>query len=362
MSDHPVTVALPDLGEYRVAVTRGADGDVLVTGLPTREVDEPVHHLIATEGVVFALVLVVAALIGLGVIRRGLGPLSRIAVAARGVSQLPLTSGSVILPDPVGNPRPGTEVGDVITAFNRMLEHVQGALEQRHTDEEKLRHFVADASHELRTPVAVIASYAEYAQRERTDDPAAVDHALARIRAESARMAHLVDDLLLLARLDLGRALARQPVDITRLVLDAVADAARLSPSHHWQLDLPEQPATVCGDEHALHQAIANLLGNARAHTPPGTAVQVTVSDRGGRVRVAVHDDGPGIAVDLLPFVFERFTRAEQSRARRQGTGLGLAIADGIVDAHLGDITVISEPGDTTFTIDLPSLTSSATL
>ena len=214
------------------------------------------------------------------VIRRELGPLNRIASTARGVSALPLATGSVTLPDPVANPRPGTEIGDVTAAFNLMLEHMQGALVQRHADEEKLRHFVADASHELRTPVAVIASHAEFAQRERDDDPAAVDQALVRIRAESARMGRIVDDLLLLARLDLGRPLARSAVDLTRVVLDAVADTSRVAPGHLWRLDLPEEPVTVDGDEHALHQAVANLLTNARVHTPAGTEVSASLGVR----------------------------------------------------------------------------------
>ena len=359
VTKHPRTVRLPELGEYRVSVRPGRDGDVLVTGLPMREVTEPVHHLIATEGIVFAVVIAVAGLIGAGVIRRGLGPLARIAAAAHGVSALPLASGSVVLPSPVANPRPGSEIGAVTTAFNLMLERVQAALEQRHTDEGNLRLFIADASHELRTPVAVIASQAEYAQREGEDDPAAVAHALARIRAETARMGHLVDDLLLLARLDLDRPVVRAPLDLSRTVLDAVADAARIAPEHHWQLDLPPEPVIVDGDEGSLHQAVANLLANARAHTPAGTTVRATVAPGTDRVAVSVHDDGPGIAPDLLAHVFERFTRGGQS-PERVGAGLGLAITDGIIRAHGGRISATSQPGDTSFLVELPSVPSAA--
>ena len=354
VSRHPRTVTLPDLGHYRVQVTKGRDGDVLITGLPMREVDEPVRHVIAAEGIAFFAVVAIAAAVGVGVIRRALGPLNRIASTARGVSALPLATGSVTLPDPVANPRPGTEVGDVTAAFNRMLEHMQGALVQRHADEEKLRHFVADASHELRTPVAVIASHAEFAQRERDQDPAAVDQALVRIRAESARMGRIVDDLLLLARLDLGRPLARGPVDLTRLVLDAVADTSRVAPTHRWRMDLPEEPVTVPGDEHSLHQAVANLLTNARTHTPAGTEVLATLESGPDAVTFVVHDDGPGIPVELLPHIVERFTRADESRAHSDGSGLGLAITDAIVRAHAGTLTITSSPGDTTFTVRLP--------
>ena len=354
VSTRPRTVRLPQLGDYRLSVQRGRDGDVLITGLPTREVDEPVQHLIETELVVFAIVIAVAALIGAGVIRRGLGPLARIAAAAHTVSALPLASGSVVLPAPVANPRPTTEIGSVTTAFNVMLERVQAALEQRHGDDEKLRHFIADASHELRTPVAVIASQAEYAEREGDTDPVAVEHALARIRAESARMAHLVDDLLLLARLDLGRPLDRGPVDVTRLVLDAVTDASRVSPSHQWRLELPEDSVIVSGDARTLHQAVANLLANASAHTPPGTVVRAGVVRAGETVEVSVHDNGPGIETQLLPHVFERFTRADASRTRGDGAGLGLAITHGIARSHHGRLSVDSAPGDTTFVLRLP--------
>lgn len=349
----PRTVGLPGLGEYRVSVQPGRDGDVLITGLPMREVTEPVHHLIAAEGIVFAVVIAVAGLIGAGVIRRGLGPLARIAAVAHGVSDLPLASGSVVLPSPVANPRPRTEIGAVTTAFNLMLERVQAALEQRHSDEESLRLFIADASHELRTPVAVIASQAEFAQREGEDDPQAVGPALARIRAETARMGHLVDDLLLLARLDLDRPAVRAPVDLSRTVLDAVADAARIAPAHHWQLDLPPEPVIVDGDERSLHQAVANLLANARAHTPTGTTVLATVLADADGVAVRVHDDGPGIDPELLPHVFERFTRSGQP-GDHDGAGLGLAITDGIVRAHGGRITVTSAPGATTVLVQLP--------
>ena len=354
ISSHPRSVTLPDLGHYRVLVTHGHDGDVLITGLPMREVDEPVQHVIAAEGFAFAVVVFTAALVGVVVIRRALGPLNRIASTARGVTALPLATGSVTLPDPVANPRPGTEIGDVTAAFNLMLEHMQGALEQRHADEEKLRHFVADASHELRTPVAVIASHAEFAQRERDEDPAAVDQALVRIRSESARMGRIVDDLLLLARLDLGRPLARTAVDLTRVVLDAVADTSRVAPGHLWRLDLPEEPVTVEGDEHALHQAVANLLTNARVHTPTGTAVSTSLATNPGAVILTVTDNGPGIPAELLPNIAERFTRADESRAQSDGSGLGLAITDAIVRAHEGTLTITSAPGDTSFTIRLP--------
>ena len=204
------TVHLPQLGKYRVSVQRGRDGDVLITGLPMRDIDRLLTHLIEVETVVFGVVIAVAALIGAGVIRRGLGPLKRIAGVAQDVSALPLALGGVVLPAAVDNPRPATEIGTVTTAFNLMLVRVQAALEQRQDDEENLRHFIADASHELRPPVAVISSQAQYAQRAAQLDPDAIPYALNRISAESARMGHLVDDLLLLTQLAAGNDRAHQ--------------------------------------------------------------------------------------------------------------------------------------------------------
>ncbi len=173
--------------------------------------------------------------------RLSLRPLDRVASTAQRVSELPLASGEVSLPERVANPGPGTEVGQVADAFNHMLEHVESALSERQASEDRLRHFVADASHELRTPVAVIGSHAEYALHTSPDLPAPVRQALGRISAESGRMGHLVDDLLLLARLDAGAPPARDDVDLTRLVLDAVSDARVTAAEHHWQLDLPRR-------------------------------------------------------------------------------------------------------------------------
>jgi two-component system, OmpR family, sensor kinase len=351
VSASPHTVQLPHLGRYRVSVTAGRDGDVLVTGLPTTPVDGPIHELVITEVGFFAGAIVITALLGFFSVRRSLGPLQRIAMTARRVSALPLASGSVRLPEQVPNLSPRTEIGDVTDAFNHMLGRVQDALEVRHADEEKLRQFIADASHELRTPVAVISSHAEYAQRE----PAAASEALSRIRAEAGRMGHMVDDLLLLARLDSGRELVAEPLDLTRLVLDAVTDISRTAPSHIWRLDLDEDPTQVVGDANALHQAVANLLINVRAHTPPGTTVDVRLVRRAGAVDVSVRDDGPGLAHEFLPHAFDRFARGDSARARTEGAGLGLAITNAIVLAHRGRLDASSEPGTTVFTITLPS-------
>jgi two-component system, OmpR family, sensor kinase len=274
------------------------------------------------------------------------------------VSDLPLASGEVALSERVPNAGgPGTEVGQVAEAFNHMLEHVESALSERHASEDRLRHFVADASHELRTPVAVIGSHAEFALHTEPDLPAQVQPALRRISAESDRMGHLVEDLLLLARLDAGRPLARDDVDLTRLVVDAVSDARVTATDHRWQLDLPAEPVTLRGDQHALHQALSNLLANARTHTPAGSTVNVTVEPAtDGIVTMRVCDDGPGIPPDVRPHVFERFVRADNARTHTSGNaGLGLSIVAAIVHAHAGHVAVTSEPGRTEFTLSLPT-------
>jgi two-component system OmpR family sensor kinase len=352
----PRTVDLPDLGDYRIIVAAGRDGDLLVTGLPEHEVDETIGRLLWTELAVFGVALLLTGLAGAVFIRLSMRPLTQVAGTALAVSDLPLASGEVSLPARVPNPAPGTEVGQVADAFNHMLEHVESALSERHASEDRLRHFVADASHELRTPVAVIRSHADFAQRAADDLPEDVQQALARISAESDRMGHLVEDLLLLARLDAGRPLALQDVDLTRLAIDAVSDARAAGPDHRWQLELPDEPVIVRGDEHRLHQALANLLANARAHTPQGTVITTEVAeDRApGTVTLSVVDTGPGISPEMLPHVFERFVRAAGARSHASGsTGLGLSIVDAIVRAHGATISVNSEPGRTEFVIRL---------
>jgi two-component system OmpR family sensor kinase len=353
----PHTVELPDLGDYRLIAVRGDDGDILITGLPLRPVEDTIERLVAIESIVFGSALLLVAVIGALSVRFALRPLDRVADTAGRVADLPLSSGSVALAERVPLSDPHSEVGTVAVAFNHMLEHVEASLHSRQTSEEQLRRFLADASHELRTPVAVIRSHAEFAQRTGPDLPAEVATALRRIDAESQRMGHLVDDLLLLARLDAGRRLVFGEVDLSRMVVDAVSDAQVAATNHTWRLDLPEEPVTVRGDAHALHQVIANLLANARTHTPAGTTVVTTVrSAAADRVELTVADDGPGIASDLLPGIFDRFVRGDDERSAETGSsGLGLAIVSAIVRAHGGRITVASEPGRTAFTVLLPA-------
>jgi two-component system OmpR family sensor kinase len=271
------------------------------------------------------------------------------------VTDLPLGSGHVQLPSRLANTAPNTEVGRVTDAVNSMLEHVESAFIERQTSETLLRQFVADASHELRTPVAVIRSHAEYAQMAGRNLGSDVEEALRRISAESIRMGALVDDLLLLARLDSGRPLQVVEVDLTRLVLDGAMDAQALDPSHHWKLELPEGEIVVDGDQNSLRQVVVNLLANVVEHTPAGTVTTITLgADRQGATLV-VADNGPGISADFLPHIFERFARADSAREHSGGeSGLGLAIVEAITRAHNGTIVVASEPGATVFTLRIP--------
>ena len=218
-----------------------------------------------------------------------------------------------------------------------------------------MRQFVADASHELRTPLAAIRGYTELAQRQRAQVPADVAHAMGRVESEAGRMTNLVEDLLLLARLDSGRPLERAPVDLTRLCADVISDAHAAGPDQHWTLDVPPEPVIVVGDDARLHQVVANLLANARVHTPPGTSVTLALHATTDTAVLRVFDNGPGIDQTLQSEVFERFARGDTSRSSARGsTGLGLAIVAAVVRAHRGTIAMRSAPGSTTFTVDLP--------
>ncbi|MFI6936141.1 sensor histidine kinase [Streptomyces sp. NPDC050287] len=357
------TVHLSALHAYRVRASQGIDGDVLITGLPLEPVEATVHRLELVAGIVFGAALTATGVAGALWVRWSLRPLSRVAATATRVSELPLASGQVALPPRAPEADPRSEVGRVAGAFNRMLGHVEDALTKRHASEERLRSFAADASHELRTPVASVRGHAELALLHPGPVPPEVTRALDRIAAESSRMGEMVDDLLLLARLDAGRPLERAPVDLTRLILDAVADARAAGPGHQWELELPEDPVTVPGDEHRLQQVLANLLANARVHTPVGTKVTVTLdiavdtaSDiEGPSAVLKVHDDGPGVPEELRPGVFERFTRADRRKSESPGggAGLGLSIVAAVVEAHGGSVSLDSRPGATTFTVTL---------
>ncbi len=356
---HATTVQLGDgLGQYRaVAYTEPDTGGAVVTALPLDPINRTLMQVAVVELLIAVAALVVAGAGGALIVRRTLRPLRRVASTAARVAELPLHQGEVALSVrvPATDTDPGTEVGQVGAAINRMLGHVANALSARHASELRVRQFVADASHELRTPLAAIRGYAELTRRGAHQLPDDVVHAIGRVESESARMTTLVEDLLLLARLDSGRPLVHEEVDLSRLVVDAVQDAHVAGPRHNWRLDLPDEPVTVPGDAARLHQVLANLLANARTHTPPGCTVTTGVRASAQRVDLAVTDDGPGIPAELLPEVFERFVRGDGSRSRAAGsTGLGMAIVAAVVAAHHGDVSVRSVPGETRVTVRLP--------
>jgi two-component system OmpR family sensor kinase len=359
----PQTITLSAYGPYRVMATAGTDG-VFVSGLPLSSVNDTLGQVAVAEVIVFSVALLLTGLIGTAWVRVSLRPLRRVAATATRVTELPLGSGEVAMPERVPDANPATEVGQVGAAFNHMLGHVESALARRAASEARLRSFAADASHELRTPLAAIRGYAELARRHPGPVPPDIAHALSRVESESARMSVLVDELLLLAQLDAGRPLASRPVDLTRLAIDVTSDARAAAPQHRWQLELPDEPIMVRGDEHRLHQVLANLLSNAGRHTPAGTTVTVALAALpapAGGVQVSVTDDGPGIPADLQPTLFERFVRGDSSRSRAAGsTGLGLAIVDAVTAAHRGSVGVTSAPGETRFTITLPGLAEPA--
>jgi len=357
----PVTRRLDGVGRYRVAATAARHGDdLIVIGLPLAAVDATMVRVMLIFGLVTLVAVAAAATAGSVVTRRALAPLRRVAQTAGEVADLPLDRGEATLPVRVAesDTNARTEVGQLGAAVNRMLDHIAAALSTRQASETRVRRFVADASHELRTPLTAIRGYTELAQRVRLPadgDAEAVAHALSRVQTETERMTRLVEDLLLLARLDSGRPLEHEPVDLSRLAVDAVSDAHVAGPDHRWRLDLPDEPVTVPGDAARLHQVLTNLLTNARVHTGAGTVVTVRLGVDGAEAVLSVTDDGPGIPAEFQPEIFERFARGDTSRSRNGGsTGLGLAIASAVVRAHRGTIAVASEPGRTEFTVRLP--------
>ena len=367
----PRTVDLGALGAYRVVATDTGDGtgdgagdgtgddEVIVTGLPLASVQAALLRLVVVEVAAGVLGLLAAGAVGSAAVGRTLRPLHRVAATAGRVARLPLSSGEVRVADrvPAADTDPRTEVGRVGAALNRLLDSVESGIAARQASETRLRRFVADASHELRTPVTSIRGYTELVRR-RGGLPEEVDSSLRRVEAEAVRMSGLVDDLLLLARLDAGRELVRDDTDLTGLVLDVVSDAHAAGPGHRWRVDLPPAAVLVPGDAARLHQVLANLLANVRTHTPPGTTATTRLRAEGGEAVLEVADDGPGIPAELQAGVFERFARGDSSRSRASGsTGLGLAIVAAVVEGHGGTVAVDSRPGATVFTVRLPGAT-----
>lgn len=335
-------------GRYRVRASVGpADTAMLLVATSLRDVDSTLHRLLLIELVVTALVLGAIAGLGLWLVRVGLRPLDAIGETASAIAEGDLSRR-------VERAEARTEVGRLGLALNAMLARIESSFRAQEASERKLRRFVADASHELRTPLSAVRAYAELYDRGAAERPEDLERSMRGISRESERMSLLVDDLLLLARLDDGRPLERKPVRLDEVVGEAVETAQTVDPER--PLELRAEPVVVEGDRDRLRQIVDNLLANVRAHTPAGTPASISVARLDGSAEIAVTDRGPGLDAGHLEHVFERFYRADPSRTRASGgVGLGLAIVAAVAKAHGGTVSASSGPGEgTTITIALP--------
>jgi two-component system OmpR family sensor kinase len=351
----PVSVDLGGtLGSFRVA-ERAVDGTVVVSGLSMRDVTATITSLGTILAAVTVTAIIVAAAGIAWLVSTMTNPLRRIADTAERVSQRSLAEGAVTLPERVelaDDPR--TEVGRVGAALDALLSNVEDALGARQQSEDRLRAFIADASHELRTPLASIRGYAQLALADGSDPESPRTRSLDRIESEAERMGRLVDDLLLLARLDAGQELRHETVDVALIAIESVDDAHAADPTREWLVEV-DGAVEVNGDAGRIRQVVINLLANARMHTPPGTRVTTTVEHDDAHARIIVADEGPGIAPDVLPRLFDRFARGGSARDRASGgAGLGLSIVSAIVEAHGGTVDVSSDAGGASFMVVLP--------
>lgn len=337
-----------DSARFRLLAAPRPAGGALLLGLSLQDVDASIDHLTVVEVIGAGSVVAILALVTLWVIRLGVRPIKQMTATATAIADGDLSRRALAV-------RAGTEAGELGAALNTMLARIEDAFGQRAASEERLRRFVADASHELRTPVTTIRGYAELHRRGGLSDPGELAQAMRRTEEEAVRMASLVDDLLLLARLDQEPVRGREHVDVGSVVADVVADARVRAPdraiaSHGTGF------ADVIADEGQLRQVLANLVDNAIRHTPAGTPVEVLVQGGEDTVVVEVRDEGPGVPDDVAARTFERFFRADPSRSRRSGgSGLGLAIVRAIVEAHGGTVSLTSQPGrGTTARVELP--------
>ncbi|MFJ2604101.1 sensor histidine kinase [Streptomyces sp. NPDC087425] len=352
------TSDLTDEGEYRLRACAVEPGVVLVSGAPLADIDATMRRLITVQLVAFGLALLALVVFGRRMLRRGLTPLSDMAHTAHGITSHDLTESAARLPLRADGRDGGQEVDELRTAFNTMLEHIDASLAVRAEAEQRLRRFVADASHELRTPLMSVRGYADLFQYAAANAPEERDKHLARLRQEAARMGVLLDDLLLLARLDAAEVEAPMRLADTDLVAlaEEAGDAFRASHPDR-PLTRTSTPATLYlrVDPHRVRQILDNLLTNAAVHTPPGTPVTLTVTATPDTATVQVTDAGPGIPPADQERVFDRFYRVDKARTRdRGGSGLGLSVATALATAHAGTITLTTTPTTTTFTLTLP--------
>ena len=344
----PVTVGSTGGEPWRVVALPRRSGGYVLAARPLTDETSTVRRLVLVEVVAGAAVLALLGGLGYVVVRRSLRPLEEVEHTAAAIA-----AGDLSQRVPAGDPR--TEVGRLAGALNAMLHQIENAFRAREESERRMRRFLADASHELRTPLTSIRGFAEL-YRQGAAAPDEVPRLMRRIEDEGARMGLLVDDLLLLARLDEERPLAREPVDLVRIAADAVHDARAVDPAREVRLEVGEGTYEVAGDEPRLRQVVANLVGNALRHTPDGTPVEVRLRTGGGDAVVEVADHGPGLPPEDAERVFERFYRSDPSRTRGEGgAGLGLAIVAALTRAHGGSVAVRETPGGgATFEVRLP--------
>ncbi len=333
---------------YRVLAAPIQRGGTLVVAIPIGDVTSTQHRLLIIEGIVSGIVLLLVAGLALWLVRVGLRPLAGIGETAGAIAAGDLSRRV----EPSGG---RTEIGRLGESLNTMLAQIEAAFDERRASEERLRRFVADASHELRTPLTSIRGYSELFRRGADTRPEDLAKTMRRIEEEAGRMGVLVDDLLLLARLDQGRPLEREPVDVGRVVQDVVDGARAIDPDRRIDVEVSGR-VQVRGDDGRLRQVVANLLDNVRVHTPPRTPVLVTVKAEGDDVVLSVTDHGPGLPPEIAGRVFERFYRGDAARSRETGgAGLGLSIVSAIVEAHGGRVTTTSADGSgARFEVRLP--------
>ena len=325
------------------------EGTVIVS-VALESVDRTLGQLRWLYLLISSIVLLLIAIIAWLMIRLSLRPLRNIEKTAAAIAD-----GDFSARLEVKNPQ--TEVGHLTQSLNTMLSHVESAFEARTQSESKLRRFVADASHELRTPLTAIRGFAELHRQGAVEGPDKVRELINRIEKESIRMGTLVEDLLLLARLDQHRTVEREPVDISLLVQEAVASAQAAGPGHPITIFSPDDEIFVLGDSMRIHQSLANLLANARTHTPAGSEITVSISQTHDETQVSVSDNGPGLSSEEQEKIFERFYRVDTSRSRMsgEGSGLGLSIVEAVMKSNGGSVSVESELGKgCTFTLHFP--------
>jgi two-component system, OmpR family, sensor kinase len=347
----PSPYTVPGTGgvdEYRVLTRADPDGDWFVIAIPLTEVDSTMGQVVVLEAEIGAGVLAAMLLVCLVIVRLGLRPLDRMGQTAEAIAAGDLSRR-------VSPATPRTEIGRLGLALNGMLSQIESAFSERTRSEQRLRRFIGDASHELRTPLTSIRGYAELLRRGAQRSPEDAELARRRIEEEATRMGVLVDDMLLLARLDQGRPLEREAVDLLAIVRDARADASAVAPERPVTLHAPG-PVVVSGDDMRLRQVVGNLVRNAIVHTPPATPIEIGLASREGEAVLTVADHGPGLPDEVAARVFEPFFRGDAGRSRdRGGSGLGLSIVAAVVAAHRGAVHVLrTAGGGATFEVRLP--------